>query len=251
MTGEGQTRCEQSEPQGIHVVAKPIGPACNLNCEYCFYLEKQALFGADENYRMSDDVLSAFITNYVKSQPTPVVEFVWQGGEPTLLGIDFFKRVVDLQKQFSGVKTISNSLQTNGTLLDDEWCRFLKKHNFMVGISLDGPKEIHDRYRRDRKGAGTFDKVMRGLRLLQKHKVEYNVLACVARETAMKPLDVYRFSRKKESSSSSFLRLLNAYQISAARNMVCAWPVPRPSTGRSARPMSRPGPSSPMSMATS
>jgi len=197
MTSEDQLRSKQGEPQGIHVVVKPIGPVCNLNCEYCFYLEKQALFGPDEKYRMSDDVLSAFISNYVKSQPTPIVEFVWQGGEPTLLGIDFFKRVVELQKRFSGAKTITNSLQTNGTLLDDDWCRFLKRHNFMVGISLDGPKEIHDRYRRDRKGAGTFDKVMRGLRLLQKHKVEYNVLACVARETAMKPLEVYHFFKKE------------------------------------------------------
>jgi uncharacterized protein len=181
---------------GLHVLAKPIGPVCNLDCEYCFYLEKQALFAPGEQYRMSDKVLSAFITKYMTSQPTPVGEFVWQGGEPTLLGIDFFKRVIDLQKQFSGVKTITNSLQTNGTLLDDEWCRFLKRHNFMVGISLDGPKEIHDRYRRDRKGRGTFDQVMRGLRLLQKHKVEYNVLACVARETAAGPLEVYRFFRE-------------------------------------------------------
>src|SRR5512147_2142361 len=181
--------------QGIHVVAKPIGPACNLNCEYCFYLEKQALFAADEKYRMSDKVLSAFITNYITSQPAPVVEFVWQGGEPTLLGIDFFKRVIELQKPFVGTKTITNSLQTNGTLLTPEWCRFLKKHNFMVGVSLDGPKEIHDRYRRNRKGTGTFDQVMRGLKLLQDHKVEYNVLACVARETAKKPLEVYRFLR--------------------------------------------------------
>jgi uncharacterized protein len=181
---------------GLHVLAKPIGPVCNLDCEYCFYLEKQALFAPGEQYRMSDKVLSVFITKYMTSQPTPVGEFVWQGGEPTLLGIDFFKRVIDLQKQFSGVKTITNSLQTNGTLLDDEWCRFLKRHNFMVGISLDGPKEIHDRYRRDRKGWGTFDQVMRGLRLLQKHKVEYNVLACVARETAAGPLEVYRFFRE-------------------------------------------------------
>ena len=179
--------------QGIHVVVKPIGPLCNLNCEYCFYLEKQALFGANEKYRMSDEVLTAFITNYIKSQPTPVVEFVWQGGEPTLLGIDFFKRVVKLQKPFLHIKKITNSLQTNGTLLTDEWCAFLKKCNFMVGISLDGPKEIHDRYRRDRQGSGTFERVMKGLRLLQKHKVEYNVLACVARDTAKRPLDVYRF----------------------------------------------------------
>jgi uncharacterized protein len=183
--------------QGIHVVAKPIGPLCNLNCDYCFYLEKQGLFSPDEKYRVSDDVLSAFITNYITSQPTPVVEFVWQGGEPTLLGIDFFKRVIELQKPFVQQKTIRNSLQTNGTLLTDEWCAFLKKHNFLVGISLDGPKEIHDRYRRDRKGNGSFDRVINGLRLLQKHKIEYNVLACVARETAKHPLEVYHFLKDK------------------------------------------------------
>jgi uncharacterized protein len=181
--------------QGIHVVAKPIGPVCNLACEYCFYLEKKALFGPGEQYRMSDKVLSAFITNYITSQPTPAVEFVWQGGEPTLLGIEFFKRVIELQKPFSGEKTITNSLQTNGTLLTERWCQFLKKHNFMVGISLDGPQEIHDRYRCDRKGSGSFDRVMQGLRLLQKHEIPYNVLACVARETAKKPLDVYCFLR--------------------------------------------------------
>jgi uncharacterized protein len=192
-----ENRDTTGQEQGIHVVAKSIGPLCNLNCEYCFYLEKQALFGPDEQYRMPDDVLSAFIVNYVKSQPTPVVEFVWQGGEPTLLGIDFFKRVLELQKPFAGAKTITNSLQTNGTLLDDAWCRFLKKHDFMVGISLDGPRDVHDRYRKDRKGRGTFDQVMRGLKLLQEHKVEYNVLACVARETAKKPLDVYHFFKKE------------------------------------------------------
>ena len=179
--------------KGIHVVAKPIGPVCNLNCEYCFYLEKQALFGAGEKYRMTDEVLSAYITNYITSQPTPLVDFVWQGGEPMLLGIDFFRRVVNLQKPFARQKTITNSLQTNGTLINDEWCDFLKKHNFLVGISLDGPEEIHDFYRRDRKGDGTFMRVMRGLRLLQKYKIDYNVMACVGRNTAAHPLDVYRF----------------------------------------------------------
>ena len=186
---------EESIPRGIHVVAKPIGPVCNLNCEYCFYLEKKALFGPGEQYRMSDAVLAAFMNNYVDSQPTPEVAFVWQGGEPTLLGIDFFKRVVDLQRPFRGLKQISNAIQTNGTLLTDEWCSFLKKNNFMVGISLDGPKEIHDRYRRDRAGNGSFDKVMRGLKLLQKHGVDYNVLASVARETTKHPLEIYRFFR--------------------------------------------------------
>jgi uncharacterized protein len=199
MTSEHVSSSNNAESlaQGLHVVAKPIGPLCNLDCEYCFYLEKRALFGPGEQYPMSDDVLRAFIADYITSQPTPVVEFVWQGGEPTLLGIDFFKRVIDLQRPFVKSKAITNSLQTNGTLLTDEWCRFLKKHDFMVGISLDGPKEIHDRYRRDRKGNGAFDAAVGGLRLLQKHGIEYNVLACVARETARRPLDVYRFFKSQ------------------------------------------------------
>ncbi len=179
--------------QGLHLLAKPAGPACNLDCEYCFYLEKKALFGAGEKFRMSDAVLGAYITKYITSQPTPVVEFVWQGGEPTLLGLDFFKKVVQLQKPFAGRKTITNSLQTNGTLLTDAWCAFLKKNNFLVGLSLDGPKHIHDRYRRRRDGRGSFAEAFRGLKLLQKHGVEYNVMACVARETAKKPLPVYNF----------------------------------------------------------
>jgi len=184
-------------PQGIHIVAKPMGPVCNLACEYCFYLEKKALFEDGENFRMSDQVLSAFVSGYTASQPTPVVEFVWQGGEPCLMGIDFFKKVVHEQKPYTKEKTIRNSLQTNGTLLTDEWCAFLKKNNFMVGISLDGPQDIHDTYRHDRSGHGTFDRVLRGLKLLQKHGVEYNVLACVARETAKRPMEVYSFLKSE------------------------------------------------------
>jgi uncharacterized protein len=198
MDSKADKRNVVGEGQGLHVVAKPIGPMCNLDCEYCFYLEKQALFGTGEKYRMSDKILSSFITNYITSQPTPIVEFVWQGGEPTLLGIDFFKRVIELQRPFARQKTITNSLQTNGTLLTDEWCDFLKKYNFIVGISLDGPKEIHDRYRCDQQGNGTFDRVMRGLKFLQEHKVDYNVLACVARDTAKRPLDIYRFFKEEE-----------------------------------------------------
>ena len=204
--------------QGIHLLAKPIGPACNLNCEYCFYLEKQALFGSGENYRMSDDVLAAYITSYITAQPTPVVEFVWQGGEPTLLGMDFFRRVIELQRPFLKQKTITNSLQTNGTLLTDEWCAFLKANGFMVGISLDGPKEIHDRYRRDRSANGSFDKVMQGLRLLQKHKVDYNVLACVARETAARPLDVYRFFRDEGVEFIQFAPVVERLTDAAAKD---------------------------------
>jgi uncharacterized protein len=129
-----------NQPQGIHIVAKPIGPRCNLNCDYCFYLEKQALFPKGEDYVMSDEVLKAYINKYITLQPTPVVGFVWQGGEPTLLGLDFYRKVVELQRPYIGQKEITNSLQTNGTLLDDEWCAFLKENNFLVGLSLDGPR---------------------------------------------------------------------------------------------------------------
>ena len=181
----------------FHVMAKPAGPKCNLNCDYCFYLEKLALFPKQDDYRMSDKVLRAYITKYITSKPTPEVEFVWQGGEPTLLGLNFFKKIIEFQKPFIKQKKIINSLQTNGTLLNDEWCQFLKKNKFLVGISLDGPEEIHDRYRHDRGGRGTFDKVMRGLNLLQKHGVEYNVMASVAKETAYKPLEVYRFFKNQ------------------------------------------------------
>ena len=184
-------------PQGIHMVAKPIGPLCNLNCTYCFYLEKQALFARGAENRMSDGILAAYITSCITCQPTPEVEFVWHGGEPTLLGLDFFQNVVDLQKPFTERKIIKNSLQTNGTLLTDQWCEFLKRNNFMVGLSLDGPKEIHDRYRRERGGTGSFDTVMKGLKLLQKHGVDYNVLACVARDTAAHPLKVYHFFKEQ------------------------------------------------------
>jgi len=182
-----------NQPQGIHIVAKPIGPKCNLDCDYCFYLEKQALFPKGEDYAMSDEVLEAYITKYITMQPTPVVGFVWQGGEPTLLGLDFYRKVVELQRPYISEKEITNSLQTNGTLLDDEWCDFLRENNFLVGLSLDGPREIHDRYRKDAGGKGSYDKTMRGLKLLQKHGVEYNVMATVGRETAYKPLEVYGF----------------------------------------------------------
>jgi len=185
---------EKIMPQGIHIMAKPTGPLCNLRCKYCFYTEKEALFPKVENYRMSDKVLEAYIQKHIAINcDAPEIRFVWQGGEPTLLGIDFFRKVVSLQEAHDCHKPIQNSLQTNGTMLTDEWCVFLKKHNFLVGLSIDGPEEIHNRYRVDCNAGPTFHKVLRGLKLLQKHGVEYNVMACVARETASKPLEVYHF----------------------------------------------------------
>jgi uncharacterized protein len=181
---------------GIHVLAKPNGSLCNIACDYCFYLEKRELFPADQPQQMSDAVLAAYIAQYVAAQPTPVVEFVWHGGEPTLLGLDFFRRVVALQEPYRASKTICNVLQTNALLLDDAWCQFFKVNDFFIGVSLDGPQAIHDRYRKDRRGQGTFERVMRGVRLLQQHGVEFNALACVGRDTAHHPLEVYRFFKE-------------------------------------------------------
>jgi uncharacterized protein len=178
-------------------MAKPIGPVCNLRCEYCFYLEKEALYPDGEQYRMSDEVLEAYIRQVVQAHADiPELLFAWQGGEPTLLGIDFFRRALELQKSYAGGKPVRNTLQTNGTLLDDDWCRFLKKNDFLVGLSLDGPEELHDRYRRDAGGGPTFAKVMRALELMKKHGTEFNILACVNRETSKRPLDVYTFFRE-------------------------------------------------------
>jgi uncharacterized protein len=219
MNDEMNTGDSGSSQQGLHIVTKPMGPACNLDCTYCFYLEKQALYGAGEDFRMPDEVLATFIRSYVEAQPTPVVEFVWQGGEPTLLGLDFFRRAVELQRPYAGRKTITNSLQTNGTLLDDDWCRFLQSHNFMVGLSLDGPREIHDRYRRDRQGNGSFDRVMGGLRLLQKHGVDYNIMASVARETARHPLQVYRFFKAEGVEFIQFVPIIERPPAAAERKI--------------------------------
>lgn len=210
-------RTEKGSP-GLHIVAKPIGPSCNLDCSYCFYLEKEALFSAGADLWMPVEVLAAFIRNYIRAQPTPVVEFVWQGGEPTLAGVEFYQQAIDLQKQYAGGKVITNSLQTNGTLLTDEWCRFLKQHNFMVGISLDGPREIHDHYRRDRGGNGTFDRVMHGLRLLKKHGVNFNVMASVARETARHPREVYRFFRDEGVEFIQFVPIIERLPADADRD---------------------------------
>lgn len=208
----------------MHVIAKPIGPACNLKCGYCFYLEKERLFPEHGNFRMSDEVLSAFIRQYIDAQPGEEVEFVWQGGEPTLLGIDFFKKAIDLQDQHKKDKNIRNCFQTNGVLLNDEWCEFLKKHDFLVGISLDGPKDVHDLYRRDREGRGSFDRVMRGLELLKKHDVKFNVLACVAKGTAEKPLEVYRFLKDNGVRYMQFTAVVEREPVSPG-SKVARWTV--------------------------
>ena len=181
--------------EGLHVLAKPVGAACNLDCGYCYYLDRARGEAPRAAARMSEAVLDAFVRKYVEANPFPVVEFVWHGGEPTLAGLDFFRRAVALQARYAGGKRIRNALQTNGTLLDDAWAAFLAEHGFLVGLSLDGPREVHDRYRLDRGARPTFDLAMRGLATLQRHGVEVNVLATVARDTARRPGEVYAFLR--------------------------------------------------------
>ncbi|MDO8696833.1 MAG: radical SAM protein, partial [Pseudomonas sp.] len=141
-----------AEQQGLHLMAKPVGPICNLDCDYCFYLEKEDMYPPREKFRMSDEVLRAYVQGYIAAQSTPEVEFTWQGGEPTLLGVEFFQRAVRYQREYAGSKTIRNSLQTNGTLLDEQWCQFLAAEDFTVGISIDGPQAIHDLHRPDKQG---------------------------------------------------------------------------------------------------
>lgn len=194
MANHGQRR--------FHVMIKPAGSACNLNCTYCFYLGKATLPGGPGPGRMTDEVLELLIREYIEGVTGPEVVFSWQGGEPTLMGLDFFRRVVALQSKYAKPnQAIENDLQTNGTLLDEEWCRFLKEHRFLVGLSIDGPRDIHDQCRVDRGGAPTFDRVMASARLMKKRGVRFNTLTCVHRYSARRPLDVYRFLRQEVGST--------------------------------------------------
>lgn len=179
----------------FQLMAKPIGPRCNLRCTYCFYREKESLFESDEKWRMPDDVLEAYCREYLSAlRHQRDVMFAWQGGEPTLMGIEFFERAVAYQRQYAAPgQNISNSFQTNGIVLDDDWCRFFHKNDFLVGLSLDGPEEVHDPYRIHHDGSGSFKRIMRSLKCLNRHKVEFNVLCSVQHLNAQKPLEVYRF----------------------------------------------------------
>lgn len=169
-----------------------------MNCAYCFYLSKEDLYERGASFLMTDEVLEAFTRQYMEALEVPEVHFIWQGGEPTLMGLDFFRRAVALQRKYRkiGVR-IRNSFQTNGVLLDDEWCRFFKEHDFLVGLSLDGPRELHDVYRLDKNRKPTFDKVYWALKLLQKHGVEFNILCVVNRVNAEHPLRLYRFFKRE------------------------------------------------------
>lgn len=180
----------------MYVMLKPVGSKCNLDCEYCYYLEKANLFPKKNNQVMSEELLERFTKQYIESQTQPQVMFTWHGGETLMRPLSFYRKAVELQKKYAGGRQIDNSIQTNGTLLNDEWCAFFKENNFLVGISIDGPQEFHDEYRRDKMGRPSFKRVMRGIELLKKHGVEFNCLAVVNDYNVDYPLEFYRFFKE-------------------------------------------------------
>ena len=191
---QNQGRYLPAYKRRYHMMAKPSGSTCNLDCQYCFYLHKEQLLHQPHDKGMSDEVLENFIRQYIQSQDGEEIIFSWQGGEPTLMGLEFFEKVVELQKKYQPKhQRIENDLQTNGVLINDKWAAFLKAHNFLVGVSIDGPREIHDRFRVTRSGKPTFDKVMEGIAALKRHGVPFNALAVVNRVNARFPREVYRF----------------------------------------------------------
>jgi uncharacterized protein len=202
----------------FHIMTKPVGPICNLDCKYCFYLEKEKLYPSlgtsPAPWKMADDVLEAYIQQYIFAQDADVVNFAWQGGEPTLLGVDYFRRAVELQARYANGKQIENAFQTNGVLLDDEWGEFLARNRFLVGLSMDGPRELHDRYRVDKGGQPTFTRVMSGISMLKKHGVDFNTLTVVGRHNARQPIEVYRFLKEIGSGFMQFIPIVE--RIAAA-----------------------------------
>jgi uncharacterized protein len=185
-------------PYPFHVMVKPHGPVCNLACRYCFYLHKNTLLESSSRWRMSDAVLESFTRQYLAAHPDGFpVNFAWQGGEPTLMGVDFFRRAVALQQHHRrDGQAVTNSFQTNGVLIDDDWAAFFKAHDFLVGVSVDGPRGVHNQHRVDPSGTGSFDRVMAGAEVLKRHGVAYNALSCVSNISPPQALAIYRFLRE-------------------------------------------------------
>ncbi len=185
----------KKSPDYFSVLAKPTGAVCNLDCKYCFFLSKEMLYPGSR-FRMADELLEEYIKQMIESQNVPEVTISWQGGEPTLMGKDFFRRSIELENKYRKPNTtILNTMQTNGILVDDEWCKIFKDNNFLIGLSIDGPKELHDYYRVDKSGHGSFDKVLKALKLMQKYDVDFNLLTTVHSRNADYPLEIYKFFR--------------------------------------------------------
>ena len=197
-------------PLSFNLMGKPAGALCNLDCSYCYYKGKML----NEKYPhtvMQPDVLEAYIKQYIVSQATPVVIFSWQGGEPTLAGTSFFEEAIRLQQKYAGPKKIENTIQTNATLLDESWCRFFKRHQFLVGVSIDGPREIHDLCRRDIGQAGSWEKVMEGINRLIDHEVDFNTLTSVTCHSARYPLEIYTFLKELGSRYQQYAPVVERF----------------------------------------
>lgn len=188
----------------LYVMLKPVGSLCNLACDYCYYLEKAKLYTENKNHVMSDELLERFVKEYIESQTMPQVMFTWHGGETLMRPLSFYRKAIELQKRYARGRQIDNSIQTNGILLTDEWCRFFKENNFLVGISIDGSKEFHDEYRRDKMNRPSFAKVMRGIELLKKHDVDFNCMAVVNDYNVDYPLEFYDFFKEIECDFIQF-----------------------------------------------
>ena len=208
---------QQKTPRAFHVMIKPIGPICNLDCEYCFYLDKEELYPETRSFRMDDAVLENYVKQYIEAQEVNEVTFAWQGGEPTLMGVDFFRQAIRYQQKYRrpGMQ-IQNSFQTNATLLDDEWGEFFKRNKFLIGVSIDGPPEIHDKYRYDKRGRPSSEQVIRGLRILQKHKVDYNILCVVNKHNAEYPKEVYTYFK---GLGAEFMQFIPAVEHFGGKNV--------------------------------
>ena len=180
----------------LYVMVKPVGAVCNLACDYCYYLEKANLYKDNLKHVMSDELLEKFIDEYINSQTMPQVLFTWHGGETLMRPLSFYKKAMELQKKYARGRTIDNCIQTNGTMLTDEWCEFFRENNWLVGVSIDGPQEFHDEYRKNKMGKPSFVKVMQGINLLKKHGVEWNAMAVINDFNADYPLDFYRFFKE-------------------------------------------------------
>ncbi|MCE5314609.1 MAG: anaerobic sulfatase maturase [Armatimonadota bacterium] len=185
----------------FHVMAKPTGAVCNLRCNYCFFLKKEHLYPGS-SFRMTDEIMENYIRQTIEAHHTPSVTIAWQGGEPTLMGLDFFRRSIEIERKYHRPgMTIENTIQTNGVLIDEDWCRFLHDNHFLVGLSLDGPKDMHDAYRRDRAGNSVYNRVIRAVKLMQAHDVQFNILCTVNAINSKHPLRLYRFFRDKLQTS--------------------------------------------------
>ena len=205
---------------GCHVMTKPTGSTCNIDCTYCFYLEKYKLYPESKQKFMDDETLEIFIRQQIEAQSSDTVDFAWQGGEPTLAGIEFYEKAIQLQKKYAKNKKIVNVMQTNGLLLNKAWCQLFKRNDWLIGISIDGPEELHNAYRVTRSGKGTHHKVIKAIELLKHHKIEFNILAVVNSLNVKQPEKVYKYLKSLGTPHIQFIPLVEREDTNAESNEI-------------------------------